>query len=81
MNEEQYQAMLRLLYPNYRPEAKMSRMTMPSERTRAYVYRVLLAAIPLLVGFGLVQESDVSVWIGLVGAVLSTGLATANTSR
>jgi hypothetical protein len=51
-----------------------------NERTRAYIYRVLLAAIPLLQAYGIVNESDVPLIIALVGAVLATGLATVNTS-
>ena len=50
------------------------------ESQRAYVYRVFLALIPLAVIYGVVQESDVAVWTGLAAALLSTGLATANTS-
>ena len=50
------------------------------ESQRAYVYRVFLALIPLAVIYGVVQESDVAVWTGLAAAVLSTGLAAANTS-
>lgn len=50
------------------------------ESTRAYFYRVLLALLPLLTLWGVVQESEVPLYVGLAGAVLSTGLATANTS-
>lgn len=51
-----------------------------NERTRAYIYRVLLAAIPLLQAYGIVQESDVPLIIALAGAVLATGLASLNTT-
>jgi hypothetical protein len=53
---------------------------MPSEATRAYIYRVLLAIIPILTVYGIVDGNDAAVWIGLAGAVLGQGLATANTS-
>lgn len=51
-----------------------------NERTRAYLYRVLLAAIPLLQAYGIVEDEQVPLIVGLVGAVLATGLATLNTS-
>ena len=50
------------------------------ESTRAYVYRIVLALIPIAVIYNVVQESEVAVWTALAAAVLSTGLATANTS-
>jgi hypothetical protein len=43
------------------------------ERTRAYVYRVLLAVVPLLVGYGLLAEGQAALWIGLAGALLAVG--------
>lgn len=54
--------------------------TMLKESTRAWVYRVSLAVIPLLIAFGVVQNEDAALWVALAGAVLNTGLATANTS-
>lgn len=51
-----------------------------SERTRAYIYRVLLAAVPLLQAYGIVEENKVPLIVGLIAAVLGTGLAVANTS-
>ncbi len=51
-----------------------------NESTRAWIYRVLLAAIPIAIAYGVINEQDASLWIGLVGAVLGTGLATINTS-
>lgn len=53
---------------------------MPSESVRAYIYRVLLAVIPILTVYGVVDGNDAAVWIGLAGAILGQGLATANTS-
>jgi hypothetical protein len=53
---------------------------MPKENVRAYIYRVTLAALPLLTAYGVVSESKVPLIIGLVAAVLNVGLATANTS-
>lgn len=53
------------------------------ERMRAYLYRIGVALVPLLVGYGVVAESQAALWLGLLGAVLATGevaLAAAHTS-
>lgn len=46
------------------------------ESVRAWLYRVIVAALPLLVLFGVVDPDDVALWLGFAAAVL----ATANTS-
>jgi hypothetical protein len=54
-----------------------------SEKTRAYIYRIAVAAVPLLVGYGVVEDSQAALWLGLAGAALGFGtnvLASANTS-
>lgn len=51
-------------------------------RTRRWIYGIAVAAVPLLVAYGVIAESDAALWIGLAGAVLGTGvpaLAAANT--
>lgn len=53
---------------------------MPSEPTRAWIYRVLVAVVPLLIVYGAIDESVAPLWIGFAGAVLGLGLATANTT-
>jgi NCAIR mutase (PurE)-related protein len=53
------------------------------ESTRAWIYRVAVAAVPVLVGYGVVEDSKAALWVGLAGAVLGFGtnlLASANTS-
>jgi len=50
------------------------------QATRAYIYRVLLAALPLLTAYGVVAEEQVALFVGLAAAVLGVGLATVNTS-
>lgn len=50
------------------------------ESTRAYIYRVFLAVIPILTAYGIVSGSDAPLFVALGAAILSTGLATANTS-
>lgn len=50
---------------------------------RAYIYRVSIAVIPLLIMYGVLSESDAALVLGLVAAVLDLGtnvLAAANTS-
>lgn len=54
-----------------------------NERTRAWIYRIAIAAVPLLVMYGLVEDSQAALWLGVIGAILGTGtnvLASANTS-
>lgn len=54
-----------------------------SEKTRAYIYRISVAALPVLVAYGVLAENQVAMWLGLAGAVLGVGtnaLASANTS-
>jgi hypothetical protein len=51
-----------------------------NEAMRAWIYRVSLAVLPLLIVFGVVQKEDAALWVALAGAVLNTGLASANTS-
>ena len=53
---------------------------MPSEATRAWIYRVLVAVLPILTVYGVVNESDVVLWLNLAAALLGVGLATANTT-
>lgn len=50
------------------------------ETTRAWIYRVLLALQPIVVAYGLVTETEAVLWVGVVSAVLGTGLAAVNTS-
>jgi hypothetical protein len=51
-----------------------------SESTRAYIYRVVIAALPLLTLWGVIQEKDAPLYVGLAAAILSVGLAVKNTS-
>lgn len=53
------------------------------QTTRAWIYRISVALVPILVAYGLIAEDQASLWIGLAGAVLATGdlaLAAAHTS-
>ena len=51
-----------------------------NEATRAWIYRVLLALQPLVVAYGVVNESEAVLWVSVASAVLGTGLASVNTS-
>lgn len=53
---------------------------MPSEPTRAWIYRILVAAIPILIAYGVLDAEDAALWVALAGALLGFGLATANTT-
>lgn len=46
-------------------------------RVRDYAYPILLAAAPLAVIYGLTTEAEAAAWVGLGGAVLGLGTATA----
>ena len=41
-----------------------------SQTTRAWLYRIGVAAVPLLVGYGILTEEAASQWLGLAGAAL-----------
>jgi hypothetical protein len=51
-----------------------------TEAKRAYIYRVLVALVPILVAYGVVDSRQIAVWLGLASAILGFGLASANTS-
>jgi len=57
--------------------------SMIPERTRAWIYRISVAVVPVLTGYGVIEDSKAALWLGLIGAVLGTGaslMASANTS-
>lgn len=51
-----------------------------NQRTRAWLYRVLLAVVPLLLAYGVLDERTLALWLGLGGAVLGIGTAAYNTT-
>jgi len=51
-----------------------------NEATRAWIYRILTAAVPVLIVYGILDAATAAVWVGLAAAVLGTGLAAVNTS-
>lgn len=50
------------------------------ERTRGYIYRVLVSAGTVAVFYGLLTGDELVVWLALAGTVLGNGLAAANSS-
>ena len=50
------------------------------EQTRAYIYRISGAIIPLLAAYGFIQEEQVALWMAVVTSILNVGLAVANTT-
>ncbi len=45
---------------------------------RKWIYSISLAAMPLLVFYGVLEENAAPLWIAAIGAVLGNGLALAN---
>lgn len=54
-------------------------MKMPSEKVRAYVYRVLMGLGAVAACYGLLSGEEIATWLGLAAIVLNV-LPTANTS-
>lgn len=50
-----------------------------TEKTRGYIYRILIAVGSLVVGYGLITANELALWLGLAVAVLNI-MPTANTS-
>lgn len=50
-------------------------------RIRQWVYGIALAALPLLIAYGIVDDQTAALWAAVVGAVLVPGLAVVNTGR
>lgn len=50
-----------------------------NEKTRAYIYRILLAVGTLVAGYGLLTPNELALWIGVITAALNV-LPAANTS-
>jgi len=52
---------------------------MPSEKVRAYIYRVLLAVSPVVAFYGYLTQEELALWLGVASTVLNV-LPTLNTS-
>lgn len=51
------------------------RVWLDDPRNRTWLYRVLLATVPLLVAYGAVSEDTAPLWIALIGAVVAPAVA------
>lgn len=74
--------------PQTRKQAKLATATpnrwVPRPELRAWLYRILAAAGPVVVFYGLATSEEVALWIGLGGTILATpagALASANTPK
>lgn len=61
-------------------EMKGPHMSLKDEVTRAWIYRVLTAAVPLVTAYGIIDGRTAALWAGVIGAVCGVGLASMNTS-
>jgi sorbitol-specific phosphotransferase system component IIC len=52
---------------------------MPSEKVRAYFYRVLLAVSPVIAFYGYMTNEELALWLGVASTVLNV-LPVMNTS-
>lgn len=52
---------------------------MPSEKVRAYIYRVLLAVSPLVAFYGFMTQEELTLWLGVASTALNI-LPAMNTS-
>ena len=55
-------------------------MSLKDEATRAWIYRVLTAAVPLVAAYGIIDERTAALWVSMAAAILGTSLAAYNTS-
>jgi hypothetical protein len=55
-------------------------MSLKDEATRAWIYRVLTAVVPLVTAYGIIDQRTAALWLGVIGALLGIGLASMNTS-
>lgn len=44
---------------------------MPSEKVRAYIYRILIASGTVAAFYGILSSEEVAVWLGLVAVILN----------
>lgn len=55
------------------------KMNIPSEKTRAYIYRVLVGLGAVALTYGLLSANEIATWLGLAGIVFNV-MPTANTT-
>lgn len=52
-----------------------------TQKARAWLYRILFAASPLLGVYSLADANETALWLGLAAAILGNGLAVLNTQN
>lgn len=57
------------------------RLVILTPARRKWLYGVLIAAVPLLIVYGVIEDAQAPLWIALVGAVLGNATAAAHTPR
>lgn len=60
------------------------KLTLPSSKTRLYIYSVVSVVLTILVAYKLIAPEDVPLWLSLAGTVLgvvTTGTATVATAQ
>lgn len=60
------------------------KLTLPSSKTRQYVYGVVAVVLSILVAYKLIAPEDVPLWLSLAGTILgvvTTGTATVATKQ
>jgi hypothetical protein len=55
--------------------------SLKTERTRAYLYRVLSGAGLVALGYGLLTAEEVALWTGLVGTIFALPAVNTSTER
>jgi uncharacterized transporter YbjL len=50
--------------------------TITNPQVRQWCYGILTVAVPLLIGYGILDAVQAALWLALGGAVLGTGTAT-----
>lgn len=48
---------------------------------RQWVYGLLLAAVPLLMGYGIIDANQAALWLSAAGSVLGLGTATITVAK
>lgn len=54
-------------------------LTWLTPSVRRWAYAVITAAVPLLVAYGILQDTTAPLWLALAASVLGTGTALAHT--
>lgn len=56
-------------------------MFIKDERTRKYIYGIIGSLGLIALGYGLITDTQLVLWMGLAGSILGNGLSFANTKN